>query len=88
MENEGLRGGDFLFIDSAHGSIEAMAAADETIRPGVISIPHGFGGLPERGDKYLDLGTSTNLLLSLDVDREAINAMPRMSGIPVGIRLP
>lgn len=88
MKSEGLREGDHLFIESAHGSIEAMASADESVRVGVISIAHGFGGLPDRGDKYLDRGSSTNLLLSLDVDREAINAMPRMSGIPVGISIP
>ncbi|MCH2171938.1 molybdopterin-dependent oxidoreductase [Myxococcota bacterium] len=86
MGRENLGEGEQLTIESAHGSIEAVATADDTIRRGVISIAHGFGGLPDGDDKYIDRGSSTNLLLSLGDDRESINAMPRMSGIPVGIR--
>src|SRR3546814_20602724 len=48
-------------------------------------MSHGFGGLPEDGD-YLTNGASANLLISTERDRQAINGMPRMSGIPVNIR--
>jgi hypothetical protein len=59
-------------------------AIDPDVRCGVISISHGFGGLPDEVD-YESQGVNTNLLISTDRDLAAINAMPRMSGIPVSI---
>jgi len=50
----------------------------------VISITHGFGGLPGRVDPQRD-GVSVNLLTSSVHDRQAINAMPRMSALPVKV---
>src|SRR3546814_7669336 len=67
-------------IASDNGTVDAMVEADETIRPGVVSMSHGFGGLPEDGD-YLTNGASANLLISTERNRKAINGMPRMSGI-------
>jgi len=64
-----------------------VAAADATLRRGVIAIAHGFGTLPdEEGDPRSD-GAQTNRLICSTRDRETINAMPRMSGIPVNISL-
>ncbi len=69
-------------ISSEHGSIVTVAAADETVRPGVVSIAHCWGGLPgEEGP-----GANTNLLIACDRHLEAINAMPRMSAVPVNVR--
>jgi anaerobic selenocysteine-containing dehydrogenase len=85
MEREGLKDGDALRLESLHGHIEVTATADPTVRGGVVSIAHGFGGLPGAEGGYRARGASTNRLLSLDAGREAINAMPRMSGIPVGV---
>src|SRR3546814_10694039 len=82
MAERGLVNGDWIEIASDNGTIDAMVEADETIRPGVVSMSHGFGGLPEAGD-YLTNGASANLLISTERDRQAINGMPRMSGIPV-----
>ncbi len=76
---------DWVEITSDAGSIRALAARDEALRPGVLSITHGFGGLPGDGD-YRRNGVSTNLLISTDRDLQAINAMPRMTAIPVNIR--
>lgn len=86
MEDEGIGEGDTVRVESAHGAIEVYAEADPTIRRGVVSIVHGFGRNPDRGGKYEDVGVTVNLLLSLDESsRETINAMPRMSGIPVAL---
>jgi anaerobic selenocysteine-containing dehydrogenase len=75
--------GDWIEIASAHGAIQVMADADGTLRRGVVSVSHGFGGLP--GDD-VRLGASPNLLVSTDSDLQSINAMPRMTAIPVNIR--
>jgi anaerobic selenocysteine-containing dehydrogenase len=71
-------------VQSDHGAIPAKVRTDDTLRDGVISISQGFGGLPGQA-QYEDQGSNTNLLISSDRDRATINAMPRMSGIPVNI---
>jgi anaerobic selenocysteine-containing dehydrogenase len=85
----GLAAGDWIEITSDAGRIEAVAAEDPQLRPGVVSISHGFGGLPDAdgatGD-YLSEGVSINQLISTDRHLEPINAMPRMTAIPVHIR--
>jgi len=76
--------GDRIEITSDHGSIVAIAAEDAALRSGSISISHGFGGLPNNDDP--SNGVSTNLLTSTDIDLQTINAMPRMSALPVVVR--
>jgi hypothetical protein len=58
--------------------------ADETLRAGVVSMAHCWGGLPDSGS--LD-GDNINLLIDCASDVEAVNAMPRMSAIPVRLQL-
>ncbi len=70
-------------VTSAHGTLFAHATADASMRPGVVSMTHGFGGLP--GDAET-AGTNVNILLSMDTDLQAISAMPRMSAVPVSIK--
>lgn len=81
----GIVSGEAMTIESESGNIVAIAQADATVRPGVVSIAHGFGTLPG-SDDYATQGVSTNRLIDGRRDRQAINAMPRMSGIPVNIR--
>ena len=51
------------------------------MRRGVVSIAHCWGGLPgEEGP-----GVNTNLLIATDKHVEAVNAMPRMSAVPVNV---
>src|SRR3546814_803451 len=85
LNDRGVLSGELIEVSSDAGSIVAIADADETVRRGVISMSHGFGGLPEDGD-YRVNGSVTNQLISLDRDCQTINAMPRMSGIPVNFR--
>ncbi len=87
MRAEGLADGDPVEIASRHGSIRARVAADPTLRRGVVSISHGFGGLPRDKPDYDDVGVSTNWLTSLEPSaRESINAMPWMTGFPISLR--
>ncbi|MAY34813.1 MAG: nitrate reductase [Spongiibacteraceae bacterium] len=83
MQCEDIADEEMLTIRSEHGQIQARAKADPGLRSGVVQISHGFGVLPD-STNYDDNGVNTNLLLSLEY-RETINAMPRMSGVPVAV---
>ena len=84
MEAASIKEGDWVRIASEIGSIRVLAEADPDLRSGVVSVTHGFGGLPDEDD-YEEKGVSVNLIIPLDTHREAINAMPRMTAVPVQI---
>jgi anaerobic selenocysteine-containing dehydrogenase len=81
----GVAAGDRVTIESDHGAIEGIVAADPSLRPGCVSMTHCWGGLPEEKLGYDEAGSCTSLLVSVDQDCEKINAMPRMTAIPVRI---
>jgi anaerobic selenocysteine-containing dehydrogenase len=78
----GLDTGVRVEIVSDHGRIPAIVEADESLRPGVASMAHGWGGLPGEGVDYERAGASPTLLIASE-PREPINAMARLSSIPV-----
>jgi anaerobic selenocysteine-containing dehydrogenase len=84
MAAKQVNDGDWVELTSDNATVRAIAESDETLRRGVVSLTHGFGDLPDETD-YLTDGVSTNLLISTDRDLQTINAMPRMSGIPVNV---
>src|SRR3546814_20277557 len=63
MAERGLVNGDWIEIASDNGTLDAMVEADETLRPGVVPLSHGFGGLPEDGDSLTN-GAKANLFYS------------------------
>jgi len=79
----GWQAGQRLAIRSAHGEIELPVKADDSLRRGVVSVPHGWGGLL---DDSRQPGANTNRLTSADVDLDPINAMPVLTGLPVRLR--
>jgi anaerobic selenocysteine-containing dehydrogenase len=81
----GLNDGGSVRIVSAHGSIPGILEADDSLRPGVVSMTHGWGGMPDEDEDYAAHGASTNLLTTTDTGLDPINAMPVMSAIPVRI---
>jgi anaerobic selenocysteine-containing dehydrogenase len=78
----GLAPGDPVEIASEHGRIQAVAQPDKSLRAGVVSMAHCWGGLPDEPGP----GANTNLLIACDSNVEAVNAMPRMSAVPVSVR--
>jgi anaerobic selenocysteine-containing dehydrogenase len=85
LEQMGLAAGDKVAIVSDQGRITAIVQSDETVRRGVVSMSHGWGGLPDQDDNCEEKGAAVNRLVSSDRDCEVINAMPRQSAIPVNI---
>ena len=85
MEREGIAEGQLVRISSEAGEIVVPATADPDLRPGVISVSHGYGVLPGEAEDPFGRGASTNRLIGAHGPRETINAMPRMSAIPVNI---
>ncbi|HTX07885.1 MAG TPA: molybdopterin-dependent oxidoreductase [Solirubrobacteraceae bacterium] len=83
MGELGVRAGDRIEIASDYAQIEGIVEPDATLRRGVVSMSHCFGGLP---DEEQGAGSCTNLLVDARRHRQAINAMPTMSGLPVRIR--
>ena len=79
----GLEDGNRAEIISEHGRVTAIVKADETMKPGVVSMTHGWGLLPDEDADCEACGTSVSLLISSSKHLESINAMPRLSGIPV-----
>lgn len=81
----GLVDGDRVRLVSDAGEIVAVVAADPGVRPGVVSMAHGWGAGPEDDRAAEEAGSCTNLIISTDRDCEAVNAMPRMSAVPVTV---
>jgi anaerobic selenocysteine-containing dehydrogenase len=84
LQSLGLEDGALATIISEHGQIPAVVRSDPTLRQGVVSITHGWGGLPAERTDYRQVGSNPNLLINFR-QRDPINAMPVMSAIPVRI---
>jgi anaerobic selenocysteine-containing dehydrogenase len=85
LERLDLVDGDVITIRSAHSSIQGVVQAEEGLRPGLISMTHAFGGLPDENDSVLEQGGNTGRLISVDVDYDPISGIPRMGAIPVAV---
>jgi len=82
LDRLGLASGDKVEIRSQHGSIIGFVEAESDLRPGVLSMTHGFGKNP--GDDYDPKrdGANVNRLTSWTDDYDG---MPRMGAIPVAV---
>ncbi|WP_269430666.1 molybdopterin-containing oxidoreductase family protein [Novosphingobium malaysiense] len=85
LHQSGLDADTECWVVSRHGRIPSVVRADKTLKPGTVSMAHGFGWVAGEDTEFRDRGSSVSLLVSLDEDTEALQAMPRMSGIPVRI---
>lgn len=87
LDREGLAKGDLVEIASKSGSILGVVEPDETLRKGIVSMVHSFGGLPGKQDKHVrEWGTNTGRLLRVDQDMDRYTGQPRMSNVPVRVR--
>jgi anaerobic selenocysteine-containing dehydrogenase len=78
----GLSAGDDVTVRSKHAAIEARVQIDDTLRRGIVSVVHGFGGAVSAGPP--SAGASVTRLVSMD-EFDPISGLPRLSAIPVAI---
>jgi anaerobic selenocysteine-containing dehydrogenase len=81
----GLAPGDVIEIRSDHARILGVAEADPTLRTGLISMSHSFGGTPEQDADVRAIGGNTGRLTSVERDYDRFSGLPRMSNIPVRV---
>lgn len=86
LQKEGLATGDSIEIASDYERILGVVENDPSVRAGVISMAHAFGGLPEESHNVRGLGSNTGALTPVDRDYDPISGIPRMSAIPVNVR--
>jgi anaerobic selenocysteine-containing dehydrogenase len=83
LERLGLRDGDVVSITSARSAIPAVVASDDTLRPGLVSMAHSYGGAPDRDTEFRERGSSTGRLIDQYTDYDRYSGQPRMSAIRV-----
>ena len=79
----GLTDGDAISVRSDHGTVHSWVRADASLRRGVASMSHGFGGAGDTDPEAA--GASTNRLLSARHDLQPVSGMPWMTAVPVVI---
>ncbi len=83
----GLTGGDHVNVTSASGTITVPVEIDDDIRPGVVSMPHGWGHADPRTQLAVARahpGANTNIL-SPGMLVDAISGNAVLNGIPVDV---
>ncbi|MBB3047580.1 anaerobic selenocysteine-containing dehydrogenase [Litorivivens lipolytica] len=86
MEALGLQDGDEINISSPHNRIRGIVEADGSLRRGLVSMPHAFGGNPGTDDdKVREVGSNTGRLVSVEKRYDPLTGIPQMSNIPVRV---
>ena len=81
----GLAPGDEIALLSDHGRVPAIVEIDRHLRPGLVSMAHGWGGAPDRDAEVRSLGGNTNRLASTDAAWDRYTGIPVMSNLPVDV---
>jgi anaerobic selenocysteine-containing dehydrogenase len=85
MADLSLAEGEQVVLTSMTGSIAGFVHADATLRRGIVSMPFGYGVLPDRDDDPRVVGTSPSRLLSTDQVFDPYTGQPRMTNVPIRI---
>jgi anaerobic selenocysteine-containing dehydrogenase len=81
-----IRDGDRITIKSHYGEIPSFAHGDDTLRPGVVAMTHGFGAGHVNGHDPRREGSNVNEITSWEDHPDPYHGMPRMSAVPVQVR--
>jgi anaerobic selenocysteine-containing dehydrogenase len=83
----GLVKGAEIEIESAHGTIVALADVDDGLRVGSVSMSFGFGGARDADRRDVrSVGSSVARLLSTRDYFDPYSGQPRMSSVPIRVR--
>ena len=86
LEQLGLSNGDEIVIESARAQIFGIVEAAPDVRPGAVSMAHGWGDTPEHDGRFREIGSPTGRLTDNEQMYDPYHGLPRMSSIPVRIR--
>jgi anaerobic selenocysteine-containing dehydrogenase len=78
----GLADGDRAVVESVRGELEVSIGVDDSVRPGVVSLPHGYGG---HFDGQGPIGPAVNRLTASD-HCDPFTKTPYHKYVPVRIR--
>lgn len=83
LEERGLAPGDSVLVTSTTGSLRTVVRPDPGLRPGVVSMTHCYGGLPD-DDARTTPGANLGLIVGLD-ELQPHTGQPVMGDIPVSV---
>jgi anaerobic selenocysteine-containing dehydrogenase len=86
LRSLGLEEDEAVVIRSPHGSLNAIVAADDSLRRGVVSMTHSYGLLPGVPADVRLHGSNTSQLTSVTDDFDSFSGIPRMSAVAVSVR--
>ncbi|WP_408899749.1 molybdopterin-dependent oxidoreductase (plasmid) [Nocardioides sp. R1-1] len=86
LEQIGVVDGDLVEVRSSRATVRVVAASDATLRPGTVSMTHGFGGLPDEDDP-LGTGANSGRLMDTAEVYDPFTGQPRMTGVPVAVAM-
>ena len=81
----GLEAGDEIDLRSVTGVLRTIAAADATLRRGLVSITHAYGDVPGSDLGFRITGSNANLLVRTRYQPRSHHRMPQLSNIPVSV---
>lgn len=70
---------------SDHGIVRARVRADATLRPGVVSMTRGWGGLRGDDPDAPGVGANVNAQTSSAGPTLAVSRQPMMTALPVDV---
>ena len=85
MAELGLEDGDVIRIRSQHGEIPGVVEAEARLRPGTVSMSHGFGNNPGEDEDVFAQGGCTSRLMDARAEYDPIFGQPRMGAVPVRV---
>lgn len=82
----GFANGEQVELHSQSASILVKLAPDKTLRRGVISMAHCFGGDPSNAVYVDQFGGNASKLIAVDKDYDPLMGMPKFTAVPVKLK--